>query len=202
MSTYRATVMLALLSLHYLGQVDAFGLSRDTAAQMAAHMAAMASTASASTVKANGTERSGTGYPPGAGYTAYYGQPIVDDRDPRQWMTGGYGGYGGGYGGMPMLGFGGHEMLLTCLLVVLGIGVVGLPFLLLIFSAFAGGAGGGLNFIPPTTTTTVAGRRKREILAHLFPATNPQSQEKLLEVLTNFYRATDKMDFFKKLVES
>jgi hypothetical protein len=93
--------------------------------------------------------------------------------------------------------WGGTEMILTCLLVVLGIGVIGLPFLLLIFSAFTGGQ--GVNFMPPTTTTTVAGRRKRE--AAFFPDVNPTLQTKLLDILANFYKASDKMQSFKKLLD-
>ena len=89
-------------------------------------------------------------------------------------------------------------MILTCLLVVLGIGVIGLPFLLLILSAFTGG--NGVNFIPPTTTTTVAGRRRRDLAASLFPAINPDLQGKLLSILTNFYKASDKMQSLKKLL--
>lgn len=89
-------------------------------------------------------------------------------------------------------------MILTCLLVVLGIGVIGLPFLLLILSAFTGGQ--GVNFIPPTTTTTVAGRKRREAAASIFPSINPELQTKLLDILTNFYKASDTMSSFKKLL--
>lgn len=136
------------------------------------------------------------------GLTPNAHQPQVtieaDGRDPRQWMTGGYGGMGYGSPMFPGLGmFGGTEMILTCLLVVLGIGVIGLPFILLILSAFTGGQ--GVNFIPPTTTTTVAGRKRRDAAANLFPSINPDLQAKLLDILTNFYKASDKMSSFKKL---
>lgn len=55
-------------------------------------------------------------------------QTIVGEegRDPRQWLNsyGGMGGYGSPYGmGLGM--FGGAELILTCLLVILGIGVIG-----------------------------------------------------------------------------
>ena len=83
-------------------------------------------------------------------------------------------------------------------MVILGIGVIGLPFLLLIFSAFTGGQ--GVNFIPPTTTTTVAGRKRREA-SSIFPSTNPGIQGKLLDILTTFYKASDKMKIFKKLLD-
>lgn len=168
------------------------GLTREAVAQMSANAAA------AGIVKANGTAN---GHP-----TYYYHHNGMEvERDPRQWLNAGYGyaqpglgGYGLGTGG-----FGGTEMLLTCLLVVLGIGVIGLPFLLLIFSAFTGGQGGGLNFIPPTTTTTVAGRKKREALLNsIFPsAVHPDTQEKLLGILENFYKATDKMEYIKRLMD-
>lgn len=142
---------------------------------------------------------SATGYP----HYVYHqpGQPGIQvevgadpNRDPRQWLAGGYG-YPG-YGGLG-LGLGGTEMLLTCLLVILGIGVIGLPFLLLIFSAFTGGQ--GVNFIPPTTTTTVAGRKKREIES-IFPKINPDVQSKLFGILDTFFKASDKMKHFKTLV--
>lgn len=83
-------------------------------------------------------------------------------------------------------------------MVILGIGVIGLPFLLLIFSAFTGGQ--GVNFIPPTTTTTVAGRKRREIES-IFPSTNPNIQSKLFNILTNFYKASDKMKILKKFLD-
>lgn len=147
---------------------------------------------------------SATGYP----HYVYHqgpGQPGVQvevgadpNRDPRQWLAGGYGGYPGvGYGGGLGLGLGGTEMLLTCLLVILGIGVIGLPFLLLIFSAFTGGQ--GVNFIPPTTTTTVAGRKKREAES-MFPRINPDVQSKLFGILDTFFKASDKMKHFKNMV--
>jgi len=123
--------------------------------------------------------------------------PVEAERDSRQWLNGAYGGYGGM--GSPYYGlglWGGSELILTCLLVVLGIAVIGLPFLLLIFSAFTGGQ--GVNFMPPTTTTTVAGRRKRE--ASIFPHVNPDLQSKLFDILGNFYKASDKMQSFKKLL--
>ena len=122
------------------------------------------------------------------------GVTMEADRDPRQWLNAGYG-YGSPYMGLGM--WGGTEMILTCLLVVLGIGVIGLPFILLIFSAFTGGQ--GVNFMPPTTTTTVAGRRKRD--ASIFPDVNPDLQSKLFEILSNFYKASDKMQSFKKLLD-
>lgn len=180
------------------------GISREAAAHMAAANAAAAATAT-TTVKANGT--SSPGYP--AYY--YHGQPqpqaahpgMEVERDPRQWLSAGYGGYGApfyGGGGLGLGGLGGTDMLLTCLLVVLGIGVIGLPFLLLIFSAFTGGQG-GLNFIPPTTTTTVAGRKRRDLHA-LFPKVNPEAQDKLFGILENFAKSSDKMDYIKKLIEA
>lgn len=147
---------------------------------------------------------SATGYPH---YVYHQGQPqpgiqveVGSDpsRDPRQWLAGGYGGYPG-YGGGLGLGLGGTEMLLTCLLVILGIGVIGLPFLLLIFSAFTGGQ--GVNFIPPTTTTTVAGRKKREVES-MFPKINPDVQSKLFGILETFMKASDKMKHFKNMVNN
>ena len=149
------------------------------------------------------TNGSASGHPqffyPGniAGHSSHQpGVAVEVDRDPRQWLNAGYG-YGSPYYGLGM--WGGTEMILTCLLVVLGIGVIGLPFLLLIFSAFTGGQG-GLNFMPPTTTTTVAGRRKREA-SSIFPDVNPDLQSKLLDILGNFYRASDKMQSFKKFLD-
>ena len=84
------------------------------------------------------------------------------DRDPRQWL----GGYGytsspfSGYGNNGWLsnGFGSVEAIVVCLLVIVGVGVIGFPMLLLLFSLFSTGLGtpaGGFNFIPPSSTTTV-----------------------------------------------
>lgn len=184
-------IIAQVISSHY--QVSGHGITRNDAVSMASKAV-------------NG---SASGHPhffyPGqqAGLTTNAHQPHVtieaDGRDPRQWMNGGYGSMGYGAPMWPGLGmFGGTEMILTCLLVVLGIGVIGLPFLLLILSAFTGGQ--GVNFIPPTTTTTVAGRKRRDTAANLFPSINPDIQAKLLDILTNFYKASDKMSSFKKLL--
>lgn len=53
-------------------------------------------------------------------------QSVVEEgRDPRQWLNS-YGGYGSPYmGGMGLGMWGGAELILTCLLVILGIGVIG-----------------------------------------------------------------------------
>lgn len=95
------------------------------------------------------------------------------ERDPRQWLSGlggaGAAGYGYSpfsYGGSSLFsGGGGMEAAVICLLVVVGIGVVGLPMLLMLFSMFnnnmSNAPSGGFNFIPPTSTTTVTGRRRR-----------------------------------------
>lgn len=190
--------VLVFLVLHVISShpllVSGHGLTRNDAANLASKVV-------------NG---SASGHPhffyPGqnAGLSAHAGhQPQVtieaDGRDPRQWMTGGYGYGAAPFPTFPGLGmFGGTEMILTCLLVVLGIGVIGLPFLLLILSAFTGGQ--GVNFIPPTTTTTVAGRKRRDTAANLFPSINPDLQAKLLDILTNFYKASDKMSSLKKLL--
>lgn len=65
------------------------------------------------------------------------------------------------------------------------------------FSAFTGQ---GVNFIPPTTTTTVAGRKRREAES-IFPKVNPDLQGKLVDILTNFYKASDKFKVLKKLLD-
>ena len=89
------------------------------------------------------------------------------DRDPRQWSLGGYGGGGGGgYSNSPFStygngwlsnGFGSVEAIVVCLVVIVGVGVLGFPMLLLLFSLFSSGLGtqtAGFNFIPPSSTTT------------------------------------------------
>lgn len=192
MDVHSKNLFLLTSSLLWCWAQATVGLTREAVAQMSASAAAAASQA----VKANGTAY---------GHPAYYYHPNgmggEIERDPRQWLNGyGYASPGLGYG----LGSGtgiGTEMLLTCLLVVLGIGVIGLPFILLIFSAFTGGQGGGLNFIPPTTTTTVAGRKKRELLNAVFPNVHLDTQEKLLGIMDNFYKSNDKMDYIKKLMD-
>ena len=89
--------------------------------------------------------------------------------------------------------------LQTTLLVILGLGVIGLPFIFLMFSAFSGQ---GVNFMNPTTTTTIAGRKRREASSSIFPKINPQVQNKLLDILDNFYKASDKVKMFKKLLQN
>lgn len=100
---------------------------------------------------------------------SHYTQPFYYEyeRDPRQWL----GNYGGGYSspfgygnGWLSNGFGSVEAIVVCLLVIVGVGVLGFPMLLLLFSLFSTGLGtpnSGFNFIPPSSTTTVNGRRKR-----------------------------------------
>lgn len=96
---------------------------------------------------------------------SHYTQPFYYEyeRDPRQWL----GGYGGGYSNSPWgygngwlsNGFGGVEAIVVCLLVIVGVGVLGFPMLLLLFSLFSTGLGTpttGFNFIPPSSTTTVS----------------------------------------------
>lgn len=188
MSHRIALTALAIISVAHIASA---GITRSATTE---HLAA-AKSAAGGTVQANGTER--------AGYPAYYYHPGAAgaevDRDPRQWMTG-YG-YGSPMGSFGLGGFGGgSEMLLTCLLVVLGIGVIGLPFLLLIFSAFTGGQG-GVNFIPPTTTTTVAGRKRRDVLNDIFPDVHPLNKEKVFETFMQFIAADDKMEYIKKLID-
>ena len=116
-------------------------------------------------------------------YTAasHYATPYYYEleRDPRLWLSGLGGGGGGGagygyspfsYGGSSLFSGGGVEAAVVCLLVVVGIGVIGLPMLLLVFSMFnnnmSNNPSGGFNFIPPTSTTTVTGRRRRSAEAN------------------------------------
>lgn len=96
---------------------------------------------------------------------SHYTQPFYYEyeRDPRQWL----GGYGSGYSSSPFgygngwlsSGFGSVEAIVVCLLVIVGVGVLGFPMLLLLFSLFSNGLGTpttGFNFIPPSSTTTVS----------------------------------------------
>ncbi|RWS31814.1 hypothetical protein B4U80_02598 [Leptotrombidium deliense] len=108
------------------------------------------------------------------------------ERDPRQWFTG----YGGGY--YPSSGYGlmgGLDSLLIGVMAILGIGIIGFPFLLLCLTMFTGGAQNGLNFVPPTTTTTVNGRKKRS--ASMFPELNANLREKVLEILDRFSKVSE-----------
>lgn len=54
--------------------------------------------------------------------------------------------------------------------------------------------------MPPTTTTTVAGRKRRD-LNSILPNVNPDIQAKVLQVLTNFYKSSDKVQLLKKLLD-
>jgi hypothetical protein len=130
-------------------------------------------------------------------YHSYpYTYPYYDyERDPRQWLSGGYGGYS------PMYPFmGGHEAIVIGLMIAIGVGFIGLPLIILIFSMFTGNS--NLNFVPPSTTTTLTGRKKREILESLFPKMNPQVQDKVLYIFEQFSKTDNKMDFLKKLLDS
>lgn len=120
---------------------------------------------------------------------SHYTQPFYYeyDRDPRQWL-GGYSAspFGGaaGYGNNGWLsgGFGSAEAIAVCLLVIVGVGVLGFPMLLLLFSLFSTGLGTpatGFNFIPPSSTTTVTGRRKRSTTNEPL---SPSLMKRLLEV--------------------
>lgn len=104
---------------------------------------------------------------------SHFTQPFYyeyENRDPRQWLGGYTGGgysspwaYGAGNSWLSN-GFGSIEAFVVCLLVIVGIGVLGFPLMLLLFSLFSTGLGtqaNGFNFIPPSSTTTVNGRRKR-----------------------------------------
>lgn len=117
---------------------------------------------------------------------SHYTQPFYYeyDRDPRQWLGGyGYSSPFGGYGNNGWLsnGFGSVEAIVICLLVIVGVGVLGFPMLLLLFSLFSTGLGTpttGFNFIPPSSTTTVNGRRKRSTNEQL----SPSLMKRLLEI--------------------
>lgn len=125
---------------------------------------------------------------------SHYATPFYYEleRDPRHWLGGlgsgamsGYGGYAPfSYGGGSLFSSGGGiETAIVCLLVVVGIGVIGLPMLLLLFSVFSNNnmsnaPSAGFNFIPPTSTTTVTGRRRKR-------SPEPHLSDQLLGRLSN-----------------
>ena len=152
--------------------------------------------------------------------TAGPGAGELDDRIARQWLSGGYASpYGmSSWGGTEVLivscfllyappispalsnnlffcslfFFSLAIHLQTTLLVILGIGVIGLPFLLLIFSAFTGSQGANFmspNFMSPATTT-VAGRKRRDAFSS---SLHPIIQSKLVDIMKKFSTAPDKM---------
>lgn len=121
------------------------------------------------------------------------------ERDPRQWFGGGYGSYGSGL--TPFNG--GVEAIAIGLLIALGIGAIGLPLMILLYSMFLGNSNSGFNFVPPATTTTVSGRKRRDLMPEMmFPNLNPQLQVKMYDVFKQFTAAQDKMDFLKNMIKS
>lgn len=120
------------------------------------------------------------------------------ERDPRQWMGTPYAGYGAT---LPPLS-GGLEAIAIGLLIALGLGIIGFPLIILLFSLFIGNTGSGFNFVPPATTTTVTGRKRREALEKMFPQINPAIQGKLMSVFEQFVSAPDKVAYLKKMLES
>lgn len=114
------------------------------------------------------------------------------DRTSRQYPAA-YGGYASPWAiGNPI------EMVVIGLLVIIGLGVIGWPFIVLFFSALNGST--GLNFVPPTTTTTVTGRRKRDAQGQ-FPSLNPQLTDKLLYIMEQFAQSSDKISLLKNLFQ-
>ncbi|XP_074605650.1 uncharacterized protein LOC141858718 [Brevipalpus obovatus] len=122
------------------------------------------------------------------------------ERDPRQWLTQGY----SGYTGSSMTPFsGGVEAIAIGFLIALGIGAIGLPLMILLYSMFIGNNNSGFNFVPPATTTTVSGRKRRDVVSEaMFPNVNPQIQGKLFEIYKQFTDSTEKMDILKRLFKS
>ncbi|RWS16623.1 hypothetical protein B4U79_03167 [Dinothrombium tinctorium] len=123
----------------------------------------------------------------------YYVDPV--DRDPRQWLSGAYGYYSpytyGGYGT-------GLDAITIGLALAIGVGILGLPILLICLMMFSGSVQSGLNFVPPTTTTTVAGRKKRSSAqSSISDLINPYVQEKLSTVIENFQKAAERMKLFE-----
>ncbi|XP_053209816.1 uncharacterized protein LOC128393644 [Panonychus citri] len=120
------------------------------------------------------------------------------ERDPRQWMGTPYTPYGASVA--PLTG--GLEAIAIGLLIALGIGIIGFPLVLLLFSLFLGNSGSGLSFVPPASTTTVTGRKRRDVLSNLFPQVPPQLQDRLVKMFSQFSESPDKMAFIKKYLES
>lgn len=120
------------------------------------------------------------------------------DRDPRQWMNTPYAGYAAS---LPPL-TNGLEAIAIGLLIALGLGIIGFPLVILLFSLFLGNSGSAFNFVPPATTTTVTGRKRRDTLEQMFPQVNPQIHEKLLGIYEQFTKAPDKISYLKKMLDS
>uniref|UniRef100_T1JYS0 Uncharacterized protein n=1 Tax=Tetranychus urticae TaxID=32264 RepID=T1JYS0_TETUR len=131
--------------------------------------------------------------PAAANLTAYNTPYAYYDyeRDPRQWMGTPY---TGPYGASVAPLTGGLEAIAIGLLIALGIGIIGFPLVLLLFSLFLGNTGSGLSFVPPASQTTVTGRKRRDVLGNMFPQVPPQFQDKLIKMFTQFTDAPDKMN--------
>lgn len=124
------------------------------------------------------------------------------DRDPRQWIGTPYAGAYSAYGAaIPPLS-NSLEAIAIGLLIALGLGIIGFPVIILLFSLFLGNTGSAFNFIPPATTTTVTGRKRRDTLEQLFPQINPQIHEKILGIYEKFTNAPDKLNYLRKLLDS
>ncbi|XP_074600949.1 uncharacterized protein LOC141854977 [Brevipalpus obovatus] len=114
------------------------------------------------------------------------------ERDPRQWLGTPYGAT------LPPLS-GGLEAIAIGLLIALGLGIIGFPLVILLFSLFLGNTG-SFNFVPPATTTTVTGRKRREAMEQLFPQINSQLHSKIISLYEQFSSAPDKMAYLKKFL--
>jgi len=120
------------------------------------------------------------------------------ERDPRQWLGTPY---AGAYGAaLPPLS-GGLEAIAIGLLIALGLGIIGFPLVILLFSLFLGNTG-TFNFVPPATTTTVSGRKRREAMEQLFPHINSQLHSKIISLYEQFSSAPDKIAYLKKILGS
>lgn len=115
-------------------------------------------------------------------------------------------GRNGAYGYPMSYGYGSYgspvEMFIIALIIIIGIGIVGWPFMILIASLYSGNT--ALNFVPPTTTTTVTGRRKRDSamfpLAALFDNLNPDVARRLADIFERVVKSEDKLSLISELL--
>lgn len=119
------------------------------------------------------------------------------ERDPRQWYSAAY-----NYPSSMSPFSGGIEAIGVGFLIALGIGAIGLPLLILLYSMFLGNTNSGFNFVPPATTTTVQGRKRRDLSEKMFAQMNPDLRGKLLEIYKQFTSGQDKVELVKKLINS
>lgn len=120
------------------------------------------------------------------------------ERDPRQWYANAQA-YNYPSSLSPFSG--GIEAIGVGLLIAIGIGAIGLPLIILLYSMFLGNSNAGFNFVPPATTTTVQGRKRRDLEEKMFNKANPNLRGKLFDVYKQFTSAQDKFEYVKNLLQ-